>query len=116
MGGKAHALFAAGEYMSSALFLSRAIEIFPDYCRFKIDLAEMVGDKDKLESRISDIIQWQQQTNAPELQFLLAYVLYHTDRLTVAKQAIDAAHSKMPESLAVGILKKAIEAQLDKSR
>ncbi|GAI11990.1 unnamed protein product, partial [marine sediment metagenome] len=45
--GKSHALFAAGEYMSSALFLSRALEIFPEYAQFKIDLVAMVGDKDK---------------------------------------------------------------------
>ena len=44
--GKSHALFAAGGYMTSALFLSRALEIFPEYARFKIDLVAMVGDRD----------------------------------------------------------------------
>ncbi|MHC4316728.1 MAG: hypothetical protein ACYSW3_30165 [Planctomycetota bacterium] len=58
--GKSHALFAAGGYMSSALFLSRTLEIFPEYARFKIDLVGMVGDRDKVESRIANIEEWLQ--------------------------------------------------------
>ena len=107
--GKAHALLAAGEYLSSALFLSKAIEIFPGYVRFQIDLAEMIGDKDKLESRVIDITQWQKRTGSPELQFLLAYVFYNTGKLPWAKQAIDAAFEKMPDSRAVVILKQTID-------
>ena len=107
--GKSHALFAAGGYMSSALFLSRALEIFPEYARFKIDLVAMVGDRDKLESRIADIEQWLQRSGAAELQFLLAYVYYQMGRVGEAKKAIDAAYEKMPDSPAVIALKKAID-------
>ncbi len=107
--GRSHALFAAGGYVSSALFLSRALEIFPEYARFKIDLVAMVGDRDKLESRIVDVKQWLQISDAPELQFLLGYVYYQMGRLQQAKQAIDAAYEKMPESPAVIALKKAID-------
>ena len=107
--GRSHALFAAGEYMSSALFLSRALEIFPEYARFKIDLVAMVGDRDKLESRIADVEQWLQISEAPELQFLLAYVYYQMGRVQEAKKAIDAAYEKLPESPAVIALKKAID-------
>ena len=107
--GRSHALFAAGEYISSALFLSRALEIFPEYARFKIDLVAMVGDRDKLESRIADVEEWLQRSDAPELQFLLGYVYYQMDRLQRAKQAIDAAYEKMPDSPAVIALKRAID-------
>jgi len=107
--GRSHALFAAGEYMSSALFLSRALEIFPEYARFKIDLVAMVGDRDKLESRIVDVKQWLQISDAPELQFLLGYVYYQMGRLQRAKEAIDAAYEKLPDSPAVIALKKAID-------
>lgn len=107
--GKSHALFASGEYMSSALFLSRALQIFPEYARFKIDLVAMVGDRDKLESRVVDVEEWAKRSGAPELQFLLAYVYYQMGRPLPAKEAIDAAYEKMPQSSAVLALKKAIE-------
>ncbi len=109
LAGKAHALLAAGEYLSSALYLSKAIEIFPGYVRFQIDIIEMTGDKDMLESRVVNIAQWQKQTGSPELQFLLAYVFYNTGKLPWAKQAIDDAFENMSDSRAVGILKQAID-------
>jgi tetratricopeptide (TPR) repeat protein len=107
--GKSHALFASGEYMSSALFLSRTLQIFPEYARFKIDIVAMMGGRDKLESRIVDVEEWLKRSGAPELQFLLAYVYYQMDRPAPAKEAIDAACEKMPQSSAVLALKKVIE-------
>lgn len=107
--GKSQALLAAGEYMSSSLFLSRTLDIFPEYAMFKIDIVTMVGDRDKLESRIVDIEQWLKQNNAGELQFLLAYVYYQLDRLDRAAKAIDIAYGKMPDSHAVSVLKSAID-------
>jgi tetratricopeptide (TPR) repeat protein len=107
--GRSHALFAAGEYMSSALFLSRALEIFPEYAQFKIDLVAMVGDKDKLESRVVNVEKWLKISGAPELQFLLGYVYYQMGRLQRAKEAIDGAYEKLPDSPAVIALKKAID-------
>jgi len=112
--GKSHALFAAGEYISSALFLSRALVIFPEYARFKIDLVAMVGDRDKLENRIVDVQQCQQVSDSAELQFLLAYIYYQMDRLEPAKEAIDQASEKMPNALAVLAVKKAIEDSIEK--
>ena len=114
--GKSHALFAAGGYMSSSLFLSRALEIFPEYARFKIDLVAMVGDRDKLESRIADIRQWLERTGAAELQFLLGYVYYQMGRTDEAKKAVDAAYEKMPNSPAVIALKKAIDSAITENR
>ncbi len=107
--GKSHALFAAGGYMSSALFLSRTLEIFPEYARFKIDLAGMVGDRDKVESRIADIKEWLQTSDSGELQFLLGYVYYQLGRTVEAKKAINAAYEKLPDAPAVKTLKKAID-------
>ncbi|MBW8038648.1 MAG: hypothetical protein FVQ85_01465 [Planctomycetes bacterium] len=107
--GKSHALFAAGGYMSSALFLSRTLEIFPEYARFKIDLVAMVGDRDKVESRIIDIEEWLQRSDSADLQFLLGYVYYQLGRANEAKKAIDAAFEKLPDAPAVITLKKAID-------
>jgi tetratricopeptide (TPR) repeat protein len=107
--GKSHALFAAGGYTSSALFLSRALEIFPEYARFKIDLVGMVGDRDKVESRIADIEEWIEISGSAKLQFLLGYVYYQIGRISEAKKAIDAAYEKLPDAPAVKTLKTAID-------
>ena len=109
LAGRGHALFAAGEYISSALFLSRALKIAPEYARTKIDLAGMLGGENKLESRIADIKDWLGRSDSAQLEFLLGYVYYRTGRLGQAKQAIEGACEKMPESSAVNAVKKAIE-------
>jgi len=111
--GKSQALFAAGEYMSSALFLFKTLEIFPDYARFKIDIVAMVGDRDELESRIADVEKWLERTDAAELHFLLGYVYYQMGRLDRARSAIDAAYEKMPDSPGVAALKKSIDACIE---
>ena len=107
--GRGHALFAAGEYISSALFLSRALKIAPEYARTKIDLAGMLGGENKLESRIADIKEWLGRSDSAQLEFLLGYVCYRMGRLSQAKQAIDSAYTKMPQSSAVVAVKKAID-------
>jgi len=107
--GRGHALFAAGEYISSALFLSRALKIAPEYARTKIDLAGMLGGENKLESRIADIKEWLGRSDSAQLEFLLGYVCYRMGRLSQAKQAIDAASEKMPQSPAVDAVKRAID-------
>jgi len=107
--GKSHALFAAGEYLSSALCLSRAIEIFPAYTDFKIDIVSMIGNKDTVEKRIKDLDDWYQVSSSGELKFLQAYIYLQLGRFDNAGQAIEIAHEKMPDVTAVEILKQAIE-------
>lgn len=107
--GKSHALFAAGEYLSSALYLSRAIGMFNGYVDFKIDIVTMIGDMDMVERRITDIKAWIELSGSPELEFLLAYVYMQLDRLDKASEAIDAAYKRMPDVPAVSVLRAAIE-------
>jgi len=109
LAGRGHALFAAGEYVSSALFLSRALAISPEYLQMRVDLAAMLGDEKKLTDRIADIEQWLAQSGSGQLQFLLGYVYYRTGHLTQAKQAIDAAYEKAPQSPAVQTMKITID-------
>lgn len=106
--GKSYALFAAGEYMSSALFLSRALEMFPEYAKVKVDIVAMVGDRDRVETRIADIRDWEGRSNAGELDFLLGYMYFELGRLEFAKNSVDSALKKMPDSAAVKALKQAI--------
>ncbi len=107
--GKSHALFAAGEYMSSALFLYKTLNMFPEYARFKIDIVAMVGDRDTLETRIADVERQLKKTDAPELNFLLGYVYYQIGRLNEAKKQAEIACKKMPDVLAADALKEAVD-------
>jgi len=109
LAGRGHALLAVGEYVSSSLFLSRALEVSPEYLQTKIDLAVVLGGENKLVDRISDIEQWLARSDSNQLQFLLGYIYYRTGQLFRAKQAIDTAYKKTPDSPAVQIMKIAID-------
>jgi tetratricopeptide (TPR) repeat protein len=108
LAGRAHASFAAGEYMSSALFLARTLTIHPEYVREKVDLADMLGGTDKLAERITDVEQWLARSGSVQLEFLLSYVYFRTGRLDQARRAIAKAYEKMPDSPAVQVMKTAI--------
>jgi tetratricopeptide (TPR) repeat protein len=107
--GKSQALFAAGEYMSSALFLARALEVFPEYAKVRVDLVGIIGDKDTVENRILEAREWLDKSKSGELEFLLSYVYYQLDRMEFAKQAIESAAKKMPDSPVVAAMKKVID-------
>jgi tetratricopeptide (TPR) repeat protein len=116
--GKSHALFAAGEYVSSALFLSRAIIAESKRCKAKdCEVRQFLAliakhlvfmDRDKLEDRLMDLEGWQQRSGSAELQFLLGYIYYQIGRLDAAVEAIDGTYEKMPEEPAVVALRKVI--------
>jgi len=108
--GRSHALFAAGEYMSSALFLSRALAIRPDYAKSKIDLVTLLGDRSRLAGRIADVEQWFARSGSPALGSLLGYVYFQRGRLNEATKAIEAAYTKTPQSPAIAAIKAAIAA------
>ncbi|MGB8226699.1 MAG: hypothetical protein WCE45_07570 [Sedimentisphaerales bacterium] len=107
--GRSHALFASGEYVSSAYFLARAINIFPQYVDFKVDINAMIPDKNRLESRIADVKQWASKTESAELRFLLAYIYYQLGKTDLALEAIKLSAEKMPNSTPIETLKQAIE-------
>jgi tetratricopeptide (TPR) repeat protein len=111
-GGKSIALFATGEYMSSSLFLARAMEVFPQYAKFRIDLVGLIGDKDTVENRILEAREWLDISKSAELEFLLSYVYYQMDRLEFARIAIESAAKKMPDSQAIAAMKKAIDERI----
>lgn len=108
--GRGHALFAAGEYMSSSFFIQKAISLDPEYASKKFNLQSLLFDLDMIENRLLEVMTWQQKSGSGELTFLLAYLFYQLDDLPRARAAINAAIEKMPDSKATEPLKKAIEA------
>ena len=110
--GKGHALFAAGQYVTSALFVIRAIELNPDYLQSNINLENIAGGRDITTGRISELEQLLRKDPASGLQFLLAYVYYRTGQLTQARQIVNALYQNMPNSRATIALKIVIDTRL----
>jgi len=110
--GRGHALFAAGEYVNSALLLIRAIEIDPEYVNKQIDLAELLGGPEDLDKRIAELNKWLQKSNAPGLGFLLGYVYYREGRFNEAGMVLEVVMQEMPQSRATIALKMAIDFKL----
>jgi tetratricopeptide (TPR) repeat protein len=107
--GQSFSLFSAGEYMSSAYYLSRAFELNPQAAAKKYDLADFINDRDVFESRILELTSWREKSGSGELAFLLAYVSYQDGKTDRALTEIRKAKEVMPDSTAVTLLKKIID-------
>jgi tetratricopeptide (TPR) repeat protein len=99
--------------MSSALFLSRALQAD----QLSVVNCQLSIPKDKLDSRIADAEEClrlcreagYQTGGVGELQFLLGYIYLRNGRLAEAKKAISEACEKLPDSPAVIALKRGID-------
>ena len=107
--GQSFSLFAAGEYMSSAYYLSRAFNLNSKIATKKYDLAEFVDNRDVFESRVLEIATWQERSRSGELAFLLAYISYQDNKATHAVTQIRKAKEAMPNEPAVTLLKNIID-------
>ncbi|MCA9243049.1 MAG: hypothetical protein KDA32_03770 [Phycisphaerales bacterium] len=72
--GKAHALLAAGEYLSAATFLARGYERFPALTKFQSDLAALLGGGEIVDMRRADIMRRLANEEDYRLRFLLGYI------------------------------------------
>jgi tetratricopeptide (TPR) repeat protein len=107
--GKSHALLAAGEYVSSAVSLARAVELDARYALAKLNLVEIIGGPDAFVQRITNLEERARAGDAAQLQFLLAYVNFQMDQPAEARAAIEAARQGLPASTAVNLLEAAIQ-------
>jgi hypothetical protein len=101
------ALLGTGEYMSSAYYLGRSVELDPNAASKKIDLAALLGS-DTLAKRLSDLVDWQQKTYSGEMQFLLGYIYYEMGRTRDAEDEARAAAVKLADYRPASILKDVI--------
>lgn len=106
--GKGFALFGAGEYMSSAYYVGRAIELEPSLAARSFNLDKLIGDRDVFENRLVELNKWQERSGAGELAFLMAYILHHDGKPAQAVQAISRAVKSMPDSPSVRAMQNVI--------
>jgi hypothetical protein len=106
--GQAFSLFAAGEYMSSAFYLSQAMLRNPEVASQKVDLAGLIGDRDVYENRVIEMTTWQERSGSGELAFMMAFVFHQDGKTERAADAILIAAEKMPGNTSVVILRDAI--------
>jgi tetratricopeptide (TPR) repeat protein len=94
--GKAHALLAAGEYVSAALNLIRGLERFAELARFRLDLTALLGGGEIVDIRRSDLMRQLGGNEDPQLRFLLGYLEIHTGNRELGMQNLDQAAREAP--------------------
>jgi tetratricopeptide (TPR) repeat protein len=75
--GEGLALFAAGEPLSAALRVRKAMELFPPLMQTRLDLANMVGDMELMDVRLETLAERLSRSTAdtqPMLLFIGAFV------------------------------------------
>ncbi len=106
--GKGQALLATGQYLNSALFIAKAVELNLPSVLQRTDLIRLVGGPDAFVARFDELDELIQTQGTAELQFLMAYIYYQMDRPADAKAAIDAAQKQAPTSISIDLLRNAI--------
>ncbi len=102
--GQSWALFGAGEYMSSAYYLSKAIAVNPKIAEQKINISVLLRDRDVFENRLLEIAGSQERSKSGELAFLVAYILWQDGKTQRAQDMITLAAELMPQDEAVKTL------------
>ena len=106
---KSLALFGAGEFMSSAFYLDKAIVAEPELARAAIDLAQLFGDAGVVEGQMAELDTWQARSKQPMLMFLQGYVHYRVGDEERARTLLEEARAEVPESGAIGAMMEALD-------
>lgn len=99
--GQVSALFAAGEYMSSAYYLGQALSLRPELMGQKIPQAILMQKRDAFENGLVEAATWQERSQSGELAFLLGYMFWQDGKAQRAVDEIDKAASLIPQSEAI---------------
>lgn len=94
--GKAHALLAAGEYMSAAANLVQGLERFPELAKVKFDLTTLMGGVATVDVRRSDLARRLESSEDYRLRFLLGYLELYSGNHDFALENLDRAASEAP--------------------
>jgi len=110
---RSHALFAAGEYMSSAYYLGQALQNDPNLIQCRIDWGALLDSRDSFDAQMVELSTWQQRSNSAELAFLMGYVLFMDDKLARAQISAEYALDFMKDHAGARILAEAVKKALN---
>jgi len=106
--GKARALFGAGEFMSAAYFLDRALQLEPKLAAAKGDSKKLSADDAQLAKRLADLDRWQKESGNAMLLFLNGYVKLKTGEVEQARVLLNEAKKAQPKMVSINYLLEAI--------
>ena len=89
--GEAHALLAAGEYLTAAHTLLRGLERFPELARFQINLRVLLGGGEVVDIRRADLMRQLENKEDPTLRFLLGYLELNSGLKEFARANLEQA-------------------------
>jgi tetratricopeptide (TPR) repeat protein len=101
---KSYALVAAGELMSAAFYLDRAITLSPETVITPGDIKEFFPDAGQLQKHIETIDYWAKQSGNAMLSFLKGYMLYQAGQAEAAGKVLTEAFEGRQQSQAVKLL------------
>ncbi|MBN1437380.1 MAG: hypothetical protein JW936_09910 [Sedimentisphaerales bacterium] len=93
----AHALFGAGDFMSSAYYLNRVFTYAPELAAVQTNLADLFGQSEIIQTRLESLQTWYERSNEPILLFLKGYILYQQNDIDGARAALDTAAQETAE-------------------
>lgn len=113
--GKAYALFAAGEFMSSAYYLEQAINHDERLASQRAPVDKLFAVPEDYQKRLEDIDRWQNRTENANLAFLHGYLRFATGDDVMAKELLTKAIRPHPDYRAAQLILAAIEGQKAKT-
>ncbi|MBN1766343.1 MAG: hypothetical protein JW860_13870 [Sedimentisphaerales bacterium] len=112
--GRSHALFGAGEFMSSAHYLQKAILLSPSLAETKVNIINIFVSKEEYEVQLNDLELWKTRSHQPLLMFLQGYILYNTGELEQARENLVKAVEYDPRDRAIALMLEAVNKALQK--
>ena len=109
--GRGVALFAAGEYLTSADYIEKAISIDNDYATEKIGLSTFIDDE-MLDTRLSNLEKWYHTNGSPRFMLLAAYVYYQRGYYENAQQSLDNIAGQMKDHPSYNAMRRAVAAAI----
>jgi hypothetical protein len=111
---QSHALFAAGEFMSSAFYLNKCLSLAVPPPGGDVDLKRIFPGAEEFNKRYEDLKKSQERSQEPMMLFLRGYIEYQTGDLASAVGTLTQAAQLLPNTPAVGkLLAAAQQAQAD---
>jgi len=101
---KSHALFGAGEYMSSAYFLNQAFTLSPTLSLRTFELPAILSQEGVIADRLAELDKYIDRTEHPMLYFLRGYIAIQQNNMPLANESLQKALLIQPNTKSVELL------------